>query len=194
MTGYVYPSLADLAGHNGGSAAWDRAVQALASVAPTDPPHARSLGDSLTFRVTRADALARPELLGHRRYRTLLHPLDGPVEAVVAARGDLAPVSAYRGRHDAQLFAGAGRSVHLPAGSVLLVGVDEAWAVRPGPAAVAVLRLTVEADAPRPRPGTQVPADAAADAASVEAPDAGLVPDGAARAADVVPADVVVVP
>ncbi|HEY0189368.1 MAG TPA: hypothetical protein VGC67_17930 [Cellulomonas sp.] len=149
---HLYPSVADLAGHNGGRRAWDRAVEALSALSPQDPPHARSVGDSVTYWVTGADALSRPELVAHRMYQTLLHPLTGDLELTVAGRSGLEVLARYRDTDDVELLdgSGAGSALRVPVGAVALVGLDEGWRVAPGSVRVAVLRLTGEAPPARP--------------------------------------------
>lgn len=157
MSGYLYPSLAELADYNAGTVAWDRTVEALAAARPTDLHVARSIGTTVTYWVTDPVALVRPELVGHRRYRTLLRPLGGSIDVVIAPIDGLTAAGEYDVTHDVELFSGPGRELTLPAGSVLLVDLDEAWAVlRPagGPAAAAavtVVRQTIDAEPARPR-------------------------------------------
>jgi evolved beta-galactosidase subunit beta len=158
VSGYLYASLSELADYNAGTVSWDRAITALRAARPTDPQFARSIGATVTYWVTRPVDMVRPELTAHRRYRTLLRPLGGSVDVVVAPIDRLTAVSEYDDQNDVELFTGPGRALRLQAGSVLLVDLDEAWAVvRPADGdagaagALAVVRLTPDAEPARPR-------------------------------------------
>lgn len=156
MSGYLYSSLAELAAYNAGTAVWDRAIAALHVTRATDPHFARSIGATVTYWLTGPRDLARPELTGHRLYRTLLRPLDGSLDVVVGPIDRLTALGAYDDQHDVELFSGTGRTLRLRSGAVLLVDLDEAWAIRPvdGDAgmaeALAVVRLTPDAEPARP--------------------------------------------
>lgn len=147
---YVYRDPADLAGHNAGTPAWDRVVQALADVTPQDLPYTRSLGDSLTYWVTDTERLALPTYTAALLYQTLLHPLTDDLHLSFAPRAALTVVEPYRDLDDVESLTGDGSWLTVPAGAVVLIGRDEACRVAPGPGRVAVLRLTVEAPDPRP--------------------------------------------
>lgn len=148
---HIYRDLADLAGHNAGTSAWDRVVQALSAVGTQDPPHTRSVGDSLTYWVTGAADLARSTHTAGRLYHTLLHPLTAELHLSLAHRSALTVVGPYQDLDDIESLTGVGIALTVPAGAVALLDPDQAWQVRPGPGQVAVLRLTIEAPAARPR-------------------------------------------
>lgn len=139
----VFSSVDDLARVLGGHVKWRRTEEALrrARSAPTDV--ASSLGDSLTYWVQ--EVRAEDRFTAHRRYLTVLHPLDGGLDVEVADVADLTPLDAYSDLADRQHLAGSGEAVTLRAGSVGVVGTDGAYRfLADGPARLVVVRVTVE--------------------------------------------------
>lgn len=180
---HVYRTQAELAGYNAGTTAWDRVVQALASITPDDPTHTRSLGDCLTYWVVDAADLTRSTYTASLLYQTLLHPLTADLRLSVAPRSALTVVEPYRDVDDTESLAGQGEELVVPAGAVALIGLHEGWRVTSGDGRVAVLRLTTQAPAARPGADPRGPAAAsdlpAGDLATIAASAAAVLPVGA---------------
>lgn len=143
------PQLAAWGGPRG-EVRWARVAAALERARPggvvaADVAH--SLGDSLTYRRTDAARLVGAPLRGHRRYLTLLAPLDAALQVEVAPQSELAAAGPYSDLSDCQLFApptaGLG-VVEVAAGQVGIVEITEAARVRDGRGNVVVLRVSVE--------------------------------------------------
>lgn len=126
---------------------WMRVGQAL-DIAPTLLQDvAYSIGDSLTYWWDRAEGLSTPDMVGHRRYHTVLSAIDGELEVAVAPKAELEPTEAYSDLTDRERFAASDAApvVTVPAGGVLVVDIDEAARVLPEPNTAAVeLHVTVE--------------------------------------------------
>lgn len=125
---------------------WMRVGQAL-DIAPTLLQDvAYSIGDSLTYWWDRTPAIATPDMVGSRRYLSVLAPIDGDAHAVVAPKADLSLTRAYSDLDDRERFeATEAEAVCVPAGGVLVVEEHEAFRVLPDPdVAAVVLRVTVE--------------------------------------------------
>lgn len=125
---------------------WMRTGQALDGIADRLHNVAYSIGDSLVYWWQTAAEVATPDFVGHRRYHTVLAPLDGSVTVEVAPKVQLACTRAYSDIDDRERFEGAGEKVEVPAGGVAIVEIDEAWRVVPGAtdSKLAVLHVTVE--------------------------------------------------
>ena len=124
---------------------WDRALEAIA-LAPSLPAGVTySIGDSLTYRRADAAALATDNLIGRRRYHSVLAAVNGDLGVEVARKVDCAATSTYSDLTDRQEFTGPAALVNVPAGAVLVADIDEAARVLHSPHAEAVLlQVTVE--------------------------------------------------
>ena len=65
---------------------WMRCGQAIRQSTRLPLDTAYSLGDSLTFWAVPAGALADDRYVGHRRYHTVLSPIDEPLAVYVRAK------------------------------------------------------------------------------------------------------------
>lgn len=137
----LFSSIEDLARVLGGAVKWRRTEEALRKAPSLPRGTASSLGDSLTFWVH--EALPEEVFTAHRRYLSVLQPLDGPQEVEVAAVFELEPVDAYSDLSDRQHLRGSGQVHVLQPGSVAVVDVSEACRLG-STGRVAVVRVTVE--------------------------------------------------
>lgn len=125
---------------------WMRTGQALDIASGLLRNVAYSIGDSLTYWWDRTPGLATPDMVGGRRYLTVLSPIDGDMAVEVAPKADLTCIEAYSDLTDRERFAAdGGEVVTVPRGGVLVVDVEEAARVLPDPDVAAVmLHVTVE--------------------------------------------------
>ncbi|MCB0910043.1 MAG: hypothetical protein KDB60_00320 [Propionibacteriaceae bacterium] len=126
----------------GAATKWRRAAEAMRRADRTLPEVTRSIGDSLTYRLTSAPDL--PVLTGHRRYLELRHVMEGRAIVEVAPNEVLEPAGPYDDLSDSQTFIGGGVLHELRAGDTVVVGVDEAIRDLAVEGHVIVLRVTVE--------------------------------------------------
>lgn len=124
---------------------WMRTGQAL-DLAPTLLQGvAYSIGDSLTYWWDRAAALTTDDYVGHRRYLSVLSPIDGDMTLMVAPKAQLAVTRPYSDLTDREWFSGRGETLTVPCGGVAVIDIDEAIRVGDNPdVAVTVLHVTVE--------------------------------------------------
>ncbi|MCF2622338.1 hypothetical protein [Collinsella tanakaei] len=125
---------------------WMRVGQAL-DIAPTLLQDvAYSIGDSLTYWWDRTSALSTPDMVGTRRYLSVVAPIDGEAHVVVAPKADLAPTRAYSDLDDRERFEAADvKPVVVPAGGILVVDEQEAFRILPDQDVAAVMvRVTIE--------------------------------------------------
>lgn len=142
---HVYPTRDRFDARLGGVRKWMRAGRAI-DLAPTLARGvAHSIGDSLTYWWDSTAALASPDLVGHRRYLTVLAPIDGDMTVMVAPKRDLTRTEAYSDLTDRERFVGPAEPVAVPRGGVFIADIDEAVRVSPDPdVAATVLHVTVE--------------------------------------------------
>jgi beta-galactosidase beta subunit len=126
----------------GGTKKWDRLLEAIAHAETVLPDVTASIGDSLTYRVTRTPANQR--LTGHRRYLDVRHVLEGSMTVAVADLADLTPVDEYSDLDDRQRLDGPAEQLELAAGAVLVVEAHEALLDVAVDGRVLVARVTVE--------------------------------------------------
>ncbi|GAA3337879.1 beta-galactosidase subunit beta [Curtobacterium pusillum] len=123
---------------------WARTVSAL-ETRDIQPDVMYSVGDSLTFMSARTGSLTTGDLVAHRRYHAVVHPVDGDAVVEIAPCASLRPLSAYDDLTDRQTFAGSGAAEHVPRGSVMILETHEAMRVLPSPDVTVVLaHVTVE--------------------------------------------------
>lgn len=124
---------------------WSRAADALVALADMPNNQMRSIGDSLTY-VRTDEVLAGSAFVGHRRYFTILRALDTAVTVQVAPRTELRTSVAYSDLSDTELFEPptSFQTVNLAPGQILILEIDQAYRVVPGPV-YGQVRLTVEA-------------------------------------------------
>ncbi|MBM6867205.1 hypothetical protein [Collinsella tanakaei] len=143
---HVYETRARLDAELGHVKKWMRVGQAL-DIAPTLLRDvAYSIGDSLTYWWDRTPAVATPDMVGSRRYLSVLAPIDGSAQVVVAPKAELSQTVAYSDLDDRERFEAVDTPVvTVPAGGVLVMDEDEAFRALPDPdVAVVVVRVTVE--------------------------------------------------
>lgn len=122
---------------------WRRAVQALRRAPTMSRGVAASVGDSLTYWVESASS-EDDRFVTHRRYLSLLHPLDGELVLELAKVSMLQPADAYEDTRDRQHLFGSGEQVVVQGGQIGVVDVEEAIRVISCAGPLAVVRLTVE--------------------------------------------------
>lgn len=113
---------------------------------------AYSLGDSLTFWAVPAGALADDRYVGHRRYHTVLSPIDEPLAVYVRPKTALRPAGAYSDVSDREWFGlpnddEEGVPCVVPVGGILIMEECEAMRINATSVAVgrvSVVRVTVE--------------------------------------------------
>lgn len=110
---------------------WQRVLEAVALAPTLREGVTHSIGDSLTYRVGSAADLATESLIGRRRYHLVFACLSGRAVVEVGRKDQLAAKGPYSDLSDRQPFAGSAESVEMPAGALLVVGIDEAARVRP---------------------------------------------------------------
>lgn len=132
----------ELAAAGAGDVRWRRAVEAIRRAGALPPEVTRSIGDSLTYRLTSASDL--PVLTGHRRYLEVRHVVSGRVLVEVGPVGALEPAGPYDDLSDSQPFTGSGTVVELGVGDTLVAGVEEAVRDVVVEGRVVVLRVTIE--------------------------------------------------
>lgn len=137
-----YDSLDLFAAAHGGTAKWDRTLEAVANAPRVRPGITHSIGDSLTYRVTTEPD--RTVLTGQRRYLAVRHVIEGTATVEVAPVASLTPTGAYSDLTDRREYAGVGRQVTLSAGSVLVTEIDEAIRDLDVSGHLLVLRVSVE--------------------------------------------------
>jgi hypothetical protein len=151
MNAVLYRDPAELARCHPGSGAWAQTAAVLAAARPEDPPHARSAGDSLTYWVDTAAALATEHFAAHRLYRTVLCAFEADVRVDLVAASQLLTIRPYSDTDDIEWLdrptgAGAAEPTHrglaLPAGGVLAIDPRTAWRLAPGPARLCLARVT----------------------------------------------------
>ena len=134
---------------------WQRTRQAIENLDRIEPGVAHSIGDSLTYWRGPAEGLLAAWRTGDgfvasRRYLTVLHAVDADlaVEVVPVAEADVrAP---YDDLSDREVLSDTGASARasaatVPAGGLGVVGLDEAFRLRPGNGGqAAIIRVTVE--------------------------------------------------
>lgn len=134
---------------------WQRTRQAIENLDRIEPGIAHSIGDSLTYWRGPAEGLLAAwrtddGFVASRRYLTVLHAVDADlaVELVPVAEADVrAP---YDDLSDREVLSAAGASARasaatVPAGGLGVVGLDEAFRLRPGNGGqAAIIRVTVE--------------------------------------------------
>ena len=134
---------------------WQRTRQAIENLDRIEPGIAHSIGDSLTYWRGPAEGLLAAwrtddGFVASRRYLTVLHAVDADlaVELVPVAEADVrAP---YDDLSDREVLSDTGASARasaatVPAGGLGVVGLDEAFRLRPGNGGqAAIIRVTVE--------------------------------------------------
>lgn len=134
---------------------WQRTRQAIENLDRIEPGVAHSIGDSLTYWRGPAEGLLAAwrtddGFVASRRYLTVLHAVDADlaVELVPVAEADVrAP---YDDLSDREVLSDTGASARasaatVPAGGLGVVGLDEAFRLRPGNGGqAAIIRVTVE--------------------------------------------------
>lgn len=124
---------------------WQRVREAVALAPSLREGMAHSLGDSLTYRIGSAPEFATESLIGRRRYHLVFACLAGTAVVEVAGKDELTNTEPYSDLSDREGFAGSGAPVEVPAGALLVVGIDEAARVIPDAGATLVqLHVTVE--------------------------------------------------
>lgn len=125
---------------------WMRVGQALDIAPSLLRDVAYSIGDSLTYWWDRTAGLSTPDMVGSRRYLSVIAPIDDEALVVVAPKADLELTRAYSDLDDRERFAALDlEPVRVPAGGILVVDEDEAFRVLPEPDAAAVMiRVTIE--------------------------------------------------
>ncbi|MFC7581660.1 hypothetical protein ACFQ23_08660 [Schaalia naturae] len=126
------------------SVKWSGLGDVLTGVAPSDPGHMRSRGDTITFRTGGARTWSQPHLTAHRLYQTVFMVLRGEATIEIAPRRDLRVVRRYCDLDDCEHLEGVGRPIRLGAARVVCVGLDDAWRVRDGDAVLCQARITIE--------------------------------------------------
>lgn len=131
---------------------WMRCGQAIRQSTHLPLDTAYSLGDSLTFWAVPAGALADDRYVGHRRYHTVLSPIDEPLAVYVRPKTALRPAGAYSDVSDREWFGlpnddEEGVPCVVPVGGILIMEECEAMRINATPEAVgrvSVVRVTVE--------------------------------------------------
>lgn len=124
---------------------WLRVTSAARNVKNIPLGEAFSLGDSITYTRNLVSDFDASRFVGHRRYVEVINPLNEEITVSVAGKKDLTRVQAYSDLTDREWFEGSGSEVTLPAGSFLILDIDEAAKlVGPADAEVAIYRVTVE--------------------------------------------------
>lgn len=142
----VFAAQATMAEVMGAHRKWQRMREAVALAPDLNEGVAYSIGDSLTYRTGRAEALATEFLTGRRRYHLVFACLEGRAIVEVAKKADLVVCRPYSDLSDRESFDGdAARPVELSPGGLLVVDIDEAARLLPTSDATLVqLHVTVE--------------------------------------------------
>lgn len=134
---------AEFAAQGCGQRRW-RATLAAIDGAPRLPAEvSHSIGPLLTYRRT-ATPPTGGTFSGHRRYLALICPLTGDWPIEVAAKSQLVTAQPYSDLTDRQHFTGSGTRYTLPAGSITVVDIDEAYRFpEQGTGEVVLLHVTI---------------------------------------------------
>lgn len=137
-----FANLDEFAAALGAATKWRRALEAVRRTGRVLPEVTRSIGDSLTYRVTdHPDCLT---LTGHRRYLEVRYVVDGTTVVEVAPEATLEPSDDYSDLTDRQHFTGSGERHHLSEGEVAVIEAGEAIQDVAVDGRVMVLRVSVE--------------------------------------------------
>lgn len=124
---------------------WVRCGQALDLASGLQRDVAYSIGDSLVYWWDEAASLAASDFVGHRRYLSVLSPIDGGLAVEIAPKSALQAIKPYSDLTDRERFAGAGERTVVQAGGVLVVDIDEAFRIPADQRVKAVvIHVTVE--------------------------------------------------
>lgn len=144
-----FASREEFSNAHAGTTKWDRFLLALDNADSIGEGVAHSIGDSLTYWRDTADRIGHEDLVGHRRYETVLVGIEGDTPVDVAPQAGLTATEAYDDLTDRQWFTPPDpddlTSIPVGPGQILVVPIDHAWRVRPRTAArVLTARVTVE--------------------------------------------------
>lgn len=121
----IFSDLDDFIRVTAGTTKWMRAAQAIRTAPSHREEVMHSIGDSLTYLRTRRRH--RTELfVGHRRYLEVVAAGDSTVQLETAPSRELTAHHDYSDLTDREHFEGAGRSVRLEPGQILVTAIDEA--------------------------------------------------------------------
>ena len=135
---------------------WQRTRQAIENLDRIEPGIAHSIGDSLTYWRGPAEGLlaaweADDGFVASRRYLTVLHAVDADLAVEIVPMAEADARAPYDDLSDREVLSAAGVSasgvsaVTVPAGGLGVIGLDEAFRLRPGNGGqAAIIRVTVE--------------------------------------------------
>lgn len=152
-----FRSIRELQVLNGEHPVWERAARALSESAQCECLYTRSLGDSLTYWTqtlvgvnSEYVELGSGTLRRHRRYRTLVMPLDEDVVLEVASVQHSELCTPYRETEDLALYEGRTTKYQLERMRIACLSSDVVWRLSGSDTArLCLVRVTIEAPAPR---------------------------------------------
>jgi evolved beta-galactosidase subunit beta len=141
----IFTSVDDLARVLAAQTKWRRVAEALEKAPALPVGVAHSVGDSLTYWREPGPTTDEIAFIGKRRYLQVLHVLGGEQPIEHAPVGDLVPTDEYSDLADRQHLTGRGTVLEVVAGSVVVVGSEEAVRRLAAPeASLVTVHLTVE--------------------------------------------------
>ncbi|WP_455424699.1 beta-galactosidase subunit beta [Dryocola sp. LX212] len=124
---------------------WLRCMEAINNVGNIQPAVFYSVGDSLVYRLSEGDSPGNGLFEGNRRYFDVHYYLAGGETVEYADKSRLLAEVPYKDESDREFFSGAGETLRLRAGNVIICENHEAYRFQEGAGfRKVILKVTVE--------------------------------------------------